>query len=153
MKTIKALLIDPKDRTVTEIELVKTEDMGVLAALYTAIGCEFVECPVELANGDGVVMDEEGLFKSDLNFFSVDTFPSPLVGKAVIVGTSPDGDWVSCKTTLAEALKQVHFLGPTEAKEMYTFLKLQWAATALRAKELGIEFIDANIYPEIEDDK
>ena len=52
---MKAILINPETRKITEIEL----EEG-LQAIYEAMKCERFECPIELENGDTMYADEEG---------------------------------------------------------------------------------------------
>ena len=100
---MKVLLIDPATRSVTEIEINNNSD-----AIYKAMDCSMFECPVEFPNRDVMYCDEEGKLNRD-KLIGGFTFPEAwndiIMNKALVVGTTPNGNSTSCKTKIADVLK------------------------------------------------
>jgi hypothetical protein len=85
---MKAYKIDVVKRCITPIEIKSTQD------IYDAIGnnCEIFSCPISLKNGDTIFVDDEGLIKDKLyGCFSLRGFEHPLVGNALLIGTTEHG--------------------------------------------------------------
>lgn len=102
---MKALLINVENQTVSEINLEKTNE-----DIYKHIGngCSTFCSPVDFPNGDSLFVDDEGLLKEDLKgCFTLLGWVMPLVGNAVIIGSTPSGDSTDCKTTKEEILSQI----------------------------------------------
>ena len=55
---MKAILINPEDQTIKEIDIKKG-----INAMYKAIDCDGFAAPVTYDNGDTMYCDDEGLFK------------------------------------------------------------------------------------------
>lgn len=85
---MRGILIDPVERTVTEIDT-----KGDLAALYEALQCQVVEA-VQVGDGDILWIDEEGLLHDEPGpFFAFRTHPDhPFAGRGLILGAHADGD-------------------------------------------------------------
>ena len=103
MKTIKVLLINPANQTVTQIEIENS-----LQGIYKAMDCRMFECPVELPNGDAVYCDEEGKLNRE-KLIGGFTYPKAwndiVMNKALVIGTNHNtGASVDCKSTPAEIL-------------------------------------------------
>ena len=95
-KTISVLLIDPSTQTITPIEIEKG-----IEAIYKAMDCEIFECPIEYANGDVLYCDEEHkLNRSKLigGFTYPNAWNDVIMNKALVIGTSPNGDSTNCKS-------------------------------------------------------
>ena len=103
MKLIKVLLIDPATRTVTEIEINNNS-----AAIYKAMDCSMFECPVEFPNGDVMYCDEEGKLNRE-KLIGGFTYPKQwndiIMNKALVIGTTPNGNSKSCKTKIADVME------------------------------------------------
>lgn len=94
---MKAVLIDPYARTVTDIEL---PDDPPLSEFYRVIDCNLVEL-VQLGGGVALVIDEEGMLKDQVSdpsgndtvpqaYFRVDDIA--LAGRVVLVKLDEDAD-------------------------------------------------------------
>lgn len=83
---MRAILIDPFERTVTEVEL------AGFAAFAPAMQCEIVQ-PVHMGSHEGLnhslLVDEEGMFKAERRPFAIRQNkgePVPFVNRALVVG-------------------------------------------------------------------
>lgn len=105
---MKAILIDPFDETVTEVE-----HNGDYRHIYTLLSHpeHKVDCftIVQITQGDAIFVDDEGLLKDPKHFFVWKGYPQPLAGKGLILGTNDEGDSVDVVTTVDEVKKRVSF--------------------------------------------
>jgi len=85
-----AYLIDPVTRTVKEVTY-----NGDYNQIYTLTDCDTFTCVMFNEHSDTIFVDDEGLFKSDQQFFHVQGYPQPLAGKGLILGTNDEGESVS----------------------------------------------------------
>jgi len=107
-KTImKGLLINPTDKTITEVEIAQG-----LQPIYDALGnnCTTFAVPIVYPNGDGMYVDDEGLFKQQNGGFQFPNWSYPLLGNALILGSDEEGNSVDVKTTKEELLKDIEWL-------------------------------------------
>ena len=90
---MKALLIDPYERTIKEVK-----HAGDLKSLYELLDCSMVEAPIDYPNGDTLYCDEEGWVypREFLAGFMFPDWDYPILGKALIVGSDEDGRDVGC---------------------------------------------------------
>ena len=117
--TIKGILINPKDKTVTKVELQKNANGSCIADIYRLIGCSTFACPVEFPNGDSLYCDDEGLLKNELEgCFMFSDWNTPIVGNALILGTDDDGYSVNAKTSIPTVLENIIW-GNKEVAEEY----------------------------------
>jgi hypothetical protein len=95
---MKALLIDPFTKTVTETEVAEGLD-----AIYKAIDADGFD--VIYINSDNCIfVDEYGLSRKD-RLFRLNTYHQPLAGKGLVLGVNAEGD--SCDTSIDwEAMKR-----------------------------------------------
>ena len=95
-----ALLIDPKAKTITEVEF-----DGTLESAYAYTGCNHVAVQ-RLDHGYGqLILDEEGMLKADSQPFTI--MGKLFVGKTLVVGTR---GWTSApKLDLGLACELVRF--------------------------------------------
>jgi hypothetical protein len=117
--TMKALLIDPAKKTITEIEIEKG-----INAIYKAIDCSTFECPaVDFPNNDALYCDEEALLNPEKieGGFMYPHWSYPIVGKALVLGTNLNtGDSVSVKTPAEVIGRNIIWVSKADA--------LRWAA-------------------------
>jgi len=64
-------------------------------------------------NGDGVYIDDEGLYAEERYFWIHRNYPQPLVNKGLFLGTDDEGDSVPPQTSLTQFEKDVKFIGDT----------------------------------------
>lgn len=101
---MKALLIDPATKTVTEIEIEKG-----IKAIQKAIGneCTTFSCPITLDNEDTFYADDEGLFHDITGGTMMKNWSYPIVGKIVVLGTNDKGESVDVKTKAEDLAKLI----------------------------------------------
>jgi len=108
---MKAILINPKLRTITEVDYT-----GTLESLYQLTECDCVDT-VRLPNGDSVYVDDEGLLHNPEFFFVLRHSPlQPLAGNGLVVGINDEGTDIGCKSKLDDVINQVTFVSLWEAK-------------------------------------
>lgn len=103
---MKAFLIDPKKRSIKLVEYNNT-----LEHLYELLDCRMVDFVQAYGNADGMFVDDEGLFVEDQYFFHHINVPTPIAGRALIVGTDEDGNTVEADTSVEELHRHVTFIG------------------------------------------
>ena len=102
---MNAIFIDAKNQTVSMIEVEND-----LQAMYDKIGCLLVQT-VPFA-GENIVCDEEGRLKPPTAGFELGDWR--IVGNALIVGDTEDGDFADTKLSADEIAKQIRFFGEDE---------------------------------------
>jgi hypothetical protein len=100
-RMIKAIQIDPFDLTVSEIEF----DASNFTNIYPLLSHETMKVDTfaasyskQLAQGDAVFVDDEGLMKGCSRYFNIGG--ETLVGKGLIIGSDNQGNEQSAQTPL-----------------------------------------------------
>lgn len=101
---MRAYLIDPALKTVTEIE-----HNGNYKQIY-----EFIEAPLFTVlnindQGDAVYIDDEGLLNNPRYFFILNGYNQPLAGKGLVLGVDSEGDSCDPQITLDELKSRISF--------------------------------------------
>jgi len=110
---MRAFLINPKDKSITEIET-----KGELGDLYKLIGCNLIDVVILNDEEDVLYLDDEGLYRTP-NYFRFGINPNPLAGRAVVLGTNIDGEAISPKLLTLELLEvSVSFISGETAVTM-----------------------------------
>jgi hypothetical protein len=107
---MKAILIDSKNKTVSEITIDPLNAEALLEEWYKHIDCELVQVAHYISDHDSILVDEEGLLKNPTHFFTYNGAHQNFAGNGLIVGRDNKGECVSCKITLEEATLNVLFL-------------------------------------------
>ena len=102
---MKAIFINVHDRTVSPVEIEND-----LHAMYDKIGCLLVHT-VPFA-GENIVCDEEGRLKRWTAGFELGDWR--IVGNALIVGDTEDGDFADTKLSAEAIMEQIRFFGEDE---------------------------------------
>src|SRR5512143_3417531 len=117
---MKAILIDPFDETVTEVE-----HNGDYRQIYTLLSHpeHKVDCftVVQIHQGDAIFVDDEGLLKNPKRFFVWKGYPQPLAGKGLILGTDDEGNSVDAVATVDEVKKRVSFVSDIRVHDFESF--------------------------------
>jgi len=116
---MKAFLIDPFDRNITEIDF---------EGNYKKIQ-ELVECDVftiaRPSHDLDVYVDDEGLINGkDQSFFLIDGYPDLLAGKALVLGHTHDGDSAPAPVTLRQLQDSVTWALPIRVNGQIVWLPL-----------------------------
>ena len=102
---MKAVFIDAKNKTVSMIEVEND-----LQAMYDKIGCLLVQ--TVSWDGEVIVCDEEGRLKPWTAGFQLGDWR--IVGNALIVGDTEDGDFADTKLSADAIMEQIRFFGEDE---------------------------------------
>jgi hypothetical protein len=81
---MRALLIDPENRSIENVEIQRREDLAQL------IGYDTLESDEIGPEGDRLFFDEECFLRGTSGRFQIDRVV-PVSGKSVVVGSSADG--------------------------------------------------------------
>jgi len=80
---MKAVLIDPHTKTVTDVQL---QDGNRLEEMRELIGCDLLTA-ITLESGDSLFLDDEGLYVPGQKFFALpEDYIEPLAGRALVLG-------------------------------------------------------------------
>jgi hypothetical protein len=115
---MRAILIDPFERTVTEVEW-SGNFRDAQKGAYKLMQCDLIDVVYFDSPWINVNMfvDDEGLFKQELAFFLPlhSRAGQPIVGRALLVGP-PDnqGDSTACPISLPEAKAGIQFADALE---------------------------------------
>lgn len=103
---MKAILIDPFARTVTEVDY-----SGDYHDIYQIIDCDTFTCVAAAGSGETLFVDDEGLINGKQQaFFGWMGYPQPLAGKALLLGTDLMGESMATNFTLDDANDHVVWL-------------------------------------------
>lgn len=100
---MKGILIDPKARTITEVEVEKGID-----AIYALIQAGTFDC-VYINPHNSVFVDDNGLLNDPEFFFILKGYPQPLAGRGLILGCDDEGESCSATVTLDWAQHNITF--------------------------------------------
>ena len=117
---IKGILIDPKAKTITEVESTTGFE---LQEIYALLGCS---CITSYGIGyDNALCDDEGLLKGDEHMQSVGCYTlkgavqSHFVGRTLVVGTGNEGETISPTSSLQDIRDLVVWLdNPPTTEQM-----------------------------------
>jgi hypothetical protein len=96
---MKALLIDPENRSLEPIDIQGREDIVKL------IGYDTIESDAVGTAGDRLYFDEECFLRGSRGRFQIDSV-IPVSGRAVLVGTADEGRTLRDVATDADSLRQ-----------------------------------------------
>jgi len=107
---MKAILIDVKNNTVSDVEV---SDKNTLKEWYNLIDCELVTVAayIDAEDHDSIIVDDEGLLDitSETRFFTFEGCPQPYAGNGLIVGVDEEGESVSPKVTADDVRAKIKF--------------------------------------------
>lgn len=103
---MKAFVIDPFTSTITEHEY-----NGNYREIYALGDFDCFDLVTINTEGDGIFVDDEGLFKQEQSFFSVTGGYQPYAGKGVVLGSNDMGESVSPTVNLEWLQRNINFLG------------------------------------------
>ena len=102
-------IVDPVKQTV---ELVESDiDTSSYHWINKLIGASMFDFVRLYDNGDGVYVDDEGLYAEKRYFWIHRNYPQPLVNKGLFAGTDDEGDTVPPQTSLSQFTNDVRFIG------------------------------------------
>ena len=107
---MKAILINPFDETITEVEY-----SGDFKQIYKLIDCDYFTIS-RLCDSDDLFVDDEGLLKPNRYF----TWSGqPFAGKGLILGHDDEGESIATTYDLQEVVDRVEWLPEGHQEEPY----------------------------------
>ena len=112
--TIKGLLINPSEQTITEVEVERKED-SCLSSMRALIDCDYVDVVRSylhpFGSEDDMWVDDEALLKEKPVMWGFTLYPenvaNPIIGNALVLGVDLDeGECVS-HTLTPEAIQNI----------------------------------------------
>jgi hypothetical protein len=102
---MKAYLIDPKERSITQVE----HDDSDYKNISRAIDCDYFATIDINEHGDTIYVDDEGLLIQDVKYmFCLDGNPNNIyAGKGLVLGTDEEGESCEPTITLDDVKKRV----------------------------------------------
>lgn len=120
--SFNTFLIDPTKQEITEVHF-----HGEYAQIYKLIDADCYDMARINEHGDGICVDDEGLFKERQDFFFFDGYPQPLAGKGLVLGCrASDGETVAPHITLQELRDKVKFVVPARDVSFGSIRKIVW---------------------------
>lgn len=116
---VKGILIDPKAKTITEVESTTGFE---LKEIYALLGCDLITSFGILGN-DVALCDDEGLLKGDEHMELVGCYTlkgagqSHFVGRTLVVGTGNEGETISPTSSLQDIKDLVVWLDNVPTNE------------------------------------
>lgn len=104
---MKAILIDPKERSITEVEY----HDGNLEEIVDLLDCRLIDFVQTYINGDGLYIDDEGMLIEDQYFFKHINSDYPLAGKALVIGIGEQGETIAPLCSVEDLEDHITFLG------------------------------------------
>lgn len=107
----KAIFVNAKDRTVTDVEINGLEDLQRLIGGWITTASHM--------EGNPVYCDDEGLLNGTQDFVFSSHYPQPLAGNLVIVGDDGMGGDADVTLTVEQVKERVVFKTRLEVQRMY----------------------------------
>lgn len=102
---MRAILIDPFKSSVSEVSY-----NGDWKTIYQHLEIgDRPFCTVRIDQTHYIFLDDEGLFQPDQKFFSFSTYPQPLAGRGLILGSDEEGESFECTIPLSLIQSKVTF--------------------------------------------
>ena len=101
---MRALLIDPKERSVTEVQ-----NSGELSDTTRLLECETPTNLGWLDKGDTLWIDDDGMRKNPRHFFAVNG-GCEIAGKGLVIGIDAEGNDCDATVAIADLLARLKFL-------------------------------------------
>lgn len=113
---MKVLIIDPHQKTVTEVE-----HPDSMAGIYKLLHCEMIEAayPPLPGKGDLIYVDEEGLLGnlSEQAFFLMEGYPQPLAGYGMVLNTTRAGNDAAAKSSAEDVAKRITWMSLADVRK------------------------------------
>ena len=108
---MRAILVHAENKTVEEVHSVLSLD-----EIYRLLECSCFTIAGYFDNGDVVYADDEALLKDPKHFISLGVNNGhPFAGNALIVGTSNQGETISCESIVQDIKQDVIFMDRVQA--------------------------------------
>ncbi len=102
-------IINPNMKSVSTVRHVTTEDG--YSWVNKLIKCSIFTFVQLYENGDGVYIDDEGIYAENQHFWIHKNYPTPLAGIGVLVGINNKGDNIPASISNKEFSTHIKFIG------------------------------------------
>ena len=102
---MRAIKIEPKDQTITEVEI---EPSNTLHSIYEHLGVDCFDI-VRIGARDWIYVDDMGHYRDEAYGFRWDAYPAPLLHTAIVFGDQEETTF-----TVPEVTTRVEWLGKME---------------------------------------
>lgn len=109
---MKAILIDPHSETISEVVY-----SGDWKSIKLWIDADTFDCAY-IDNQDVLYLDDEGLFRADVKFFYIAGAAQPFAGKALVLGSTDDGDTVGVNVSVETLRQNVRFMDAQTVRQL-----------------------------------
>lgn len=112
-RMVRAILIDPFACTITEIKHDASDYKNVYAQLtHESMPVDIMEAvyPPFLADGDCIMVDEEGRLKPCDRWLLIEGYPQQIAGKGLVLGVDDEGETADAKTDIETVRQSIRFL-------------------------------------------
>lgn len=118
---MKAILIDPHARTITEVE--HDDGLDSPNGIYAHCRCDLV-CTVNVAHWgrysyDTLFLDDDGLSRPNQAFFTWGDYAHPLAGYGLILGCDDEGNSIAPRMTIDSVRQVVAWIAPEQARDRH----------------------------------
>lgn len=104
-KSSTGYLIDPEAQLVSVVSVADFKD------IQKHFECDIFTTVRALSNGDTLYVDDMSLIDGKPHeFFMFEGYPSPIAGRGLLLGSTPDGADTDCETELIDAAMLVEWL-------------------------------------------
>lgn len=104
-KSSTGYLIDPESKLVSVVSVSDFKD------IQKHLECDIFTTVRALDNGDTLYVDDMSLIDGKpREFFMFEGYPSPIAGRGLLLGATPDGNDTDCETELIDAAMLVEWL-------------------------------------------
>lgn len=104
-KSSTGYLIDPEARLVSVVSVADFKD------IQKHLECDIFTTVRALENGDTLYVDDMSLISGKpQEFFMFAGYPSPIAGRGLLLGATPDGADADCETNVVDAAMLVEWL-------------------------------------------
>lgn len=104
-KSSTGYLIDPEAQLVSVVSVADFKD------IQKHLECDIFTTVRALGNGDTLYVDDMSLIDGKpREFFMFEGYPSPIAGRGLLLGATPDGSDTDCETELIDAAMLVEWL-------------------------------------------
>jgi len=104
-KSSTGYLIDPEAQLVSVVSVADFKD------IQKHLECDIFTTVRALSNGDTLYVDDMSLIDGKpREFFMFEGYPSPIAGRGLLLGSTPDGADADCETELIDAAMLVEWL-------------------------------------------
>ena len=106
---MKAILIDPSNRSLETIDIIAGYDRAALEQLYELVGEDCIDAAYFRSGESIIVGDHSALSYPSLPSYTVEGYNFRLFGRGVVIGYNRDGSERETRLTVDELSRIIHW--------------------------------------------